>query len=271
MFSRHSTLLAQLTHLASNPEIGKQSLRVFPLEGSANRRFVNVDTTSFDGINRAERLGFVGDKLQLVDVIFTGILPNVVDKLYTDDHKAVLFTIVRHPVDRAVSTFYYLRKAHWESSYSPEWQNMTIMEYTKGYKAIEENWMVRWLSNKPQLHGEQLTEDDLEKAKMVLREQVWVGVIDKMEESMERFGQLFGWNRPPLDQAGNWDACMDRWVRGGGSNKNKHRSFKPDDEEYKALAEINKWDMRLYEYALEIFDSDGKTHFANLKKTGESS
>ena len=60
--------------------------------------------SSYEGIDRAKRLGFAGPNLALANVVFTGLLTTVLDRLYTTDHRALLLTILRHPVDRAVST-----------------------------------------------------------------------------------------------------------------------------------------------------------------------
>lgn len=233
-----------------------------------NHKAINVDLHDPVGVARAERLGFVGDKLSMADVMFAGPLANILGQLFTKTHKAALFTVFRHPVDRAVSTFYYLQKAHWENSYAPEWANMTLLEYVHNYRAIEENWLVRWLSGKPQLFGDPLDYEDLEKAKLVLRDYMWIGLTDHMEESMERFGQLFGWNRMPQDTNNLWQSCVQKLGR-EGSNVNKHKAVNEGEPEYAALAELNKWDMMLYEYAVELFHQDGKDHFRQLSQSTE--
>ena len=224
--------------------------------------------SSYEGIDRAKRLGFAGPNLALANVVFTGLLTTVLDRLYTTDHRALLLTILRHPVDRAVSTYYYLQNADWELSYQPEWKNITLMQYAmRGDRdLIENNWIVRFLVNKPQLHREPLQQDDLLKAKAILREKVWIGLTSEMDETLDRFGTLLGWNRPPL--SGNkWNECLD-WMksRGGGSNRNSHRygKLEPHRAEYKKLAEINHWDMQLYEYAVQLFHQQGQQHFAHL-------
>jgi hypothetical protein len=42
-----------------------------------------------------------------------------------------------------------------------------------------------------------LTRLDLEKAKMIIRDKVWVEFIDSMQESMDKFGRKFVWSELP--------------------------------------------------------------------------
>ena len=53
--------------------------------------------------------------------------------------------VFRHPVDRAVSMFFYIQIADWEPTYNPELAKMTISEYAVSPN-IENNWMVRTLT-----------------------------------------------------------------------------------------------------------------------------
>jgi hypothetical protein len=74
--------------------------------------FINVDTTSLDGLNRANEMGFIGSNL--VDVIFTSLIAQASHALFDANHKGSVFGLFRHPIDRAVSLFYYLQMATWE-------------------------------------------------------------------------------------------------------------------------------------------------------------
>lgn len=88
----------------------------------------------------------------------------------------------RHPIDRAISLFYYLQVADWEPTYDPELKNWSIKEYAQSSR-IENNWLTRQLSN--QLAGE-LAEEDLELAKEVVRQKFLVGLMTEIEPTMDR-------------------------------------------------------------------------------------
>ncbi len=78
-----------------------------------------------------------------------------------------MFTILRDPIDRAVSLFYYLGIADWElSTYDPSLATMSIEMWARSEDRIENNWMTRFLSNNL---ADNLTQHDLDVAKDVLR------------------------------------------------------------------------------------------------------
>jgi len=74
----------------------------FPSE----RRFINVDTSTKDGIARAKRLGLA--ESGLADIIVSPLFPEITD-LMNERNKGRVFTMMRHPIERAASMFYYLQ------------------------------------------------------------------------------------------------------------------------------------------------------------------
>ena len=46
--------------------------------------------------------------------------------------------LFRHPVDRALSMFFYLQTATWERTYGLEWANMKVLEWAKLPNAEED-------------------------------------------------------------------------------------------------------------------------------------
>jgi hypothetical protein len=74
----------------------------FPSE----RRFVNVDTTTPLGIHRAKQLGLA--ESGLADIISSPLFPEIID-IMNEQHRGRMFTVLRHPIDRATSMFYYLQ------------------------------------------------------------------------------------------------------------------------------------------------------------------
>jgi hypothetical protein len=111
------------------------------------------------------------------------------EKLYDSDNQGRFLALFRHPVDRAVSMFYYLQSATWERTYRPEWADMTVLEWAALPNA-EEDYMVHKLVNKS--FGEKVTETDLIIAKELVRQRFVVGLMTEMEESVRRFNIALG-------------------------------------------------------------------------------
>lgn len=100
-----------------------------------------------------------------------------------------------------------------------------------------------------------MNDDSLELAKELLRNHTVIGLLDEMEESIRRFGRVFGW-----DEQANFEPCVGAYTT-HPSNSNKHPPLDPEGEEWQMLAEINNYDMQLYEYAVELFKEQGATFF----------
>ena len=66
--------------------------------------FVNIDSTTVAGIQRAKELGFAD--AQLAQVVVSPFVFETND-LFTQTAKGRLFSVFRHPIDRAISMFYY--------------------------------------------------------------------------------------------------------------------------------------------------------------------
>jgi hypothetical protein len=250
-----SDLLASCLQLTVAAEVGilgghdmDTRLESVDVEGLS---YVNVDTTTIRGIQRAQEMGFAN--AQPASVVITSYLREATTQLFTPDHPATLFTLLRHPVPRAVSMFYYLQEAHWEKdTYHPEWANMTILEYAKSEFA-EHNWMIQFLVGKPYV-----TSDDLEDAKAILSK-MYIGFVTNMENSLQRFGKAFGWSE---FQA--WSNCMEISAT-IGSNQHNHSHVKPNSEEWNALFENNQLDAELFSYAEQLYEEQGKLYFKEVQ------
>lgn len=140
--------------IAAN-EIGKEyvnengPLEVIQLENG--NRVVNVDMSNPVGIDHAEELRF--GKSDLPNVVLTSwfyktaeVFKNVGDTENEEDgnddafRRGRCFTMLRHPIHRAISMFYYLKDATWEHTFSEVYKNMTIEEWAQSQYA-EDNWM----------------------------------------------------------------------------------------------------------------------------------
>jgi len=207
--------------------------------------FVNIDSTTVAGIQRAKSMGFADAHLaQLV------VSPFVFETndLFTQTTKGRLFSVFRHPIERAVSMFYYIRVADWEPSYKPELQDWTLEQYAAS-DIVENNWMTRMLSN--QLGGE-LTEENLNKAMEVVRTKFLVGLMSQIEPTMARVEKFFRMTyhvNPP-----NQEACRERLMSGGAnSNKANKKPVEEGDEAWALLAHQNNFDLPLYKYIEALF------------------
>jgi len=242
--------LTLATEVGGNPDIVKgidsSQLSVFTTDWDVN--MVNVDTTSLDGLDRAKKLGLAQSGLS--DIIFTSYIHQAA-KLFSPHYRGRVFTIMRHPVERAASEFFYLQDASWEGTYSPETKGWTIQQYAASEHA-EHDWVTKQLLGTWQ----DLTENDLEKAKYILETHVLIGLIDRMEESVDRFNRYFGWEESPDKLPCAEDMLGHK--NGTGSNSHAHPKVLPDTPEWEALASINRYDIQLYDFAVALFEEQGK-------------
>jgi len=149
-------------------------------------KLVNVDTTTVEGLERAAQMGFA--QSQLADVVVTPHFYPASMTLFDSDHKARLFTMLRHPIHRALSMYNYLKTADWEPTHDPRMAYMGVEEYAKS-EHVENNWIIRFLTG--EMDGT-INESHLNIAKQMLSDYCLVGLMDEKEESMKRFEAYFG-------------------------------------------------------------------------------
>ena len=224
------------------------------------RKYINVDVTTIEGIQLASQRGFATSTLP--NVMFTPLLLDASTYLLSPQRKGRMFAIFRHPISRVTSIFYYLQSATWEPTYNPAYASMTIDDYASS-PYCESNWMVRSLRNK--MTGP-LTVDDYHIAKVILHQKCIIGLLDYMEESVIRFHSYFKFNTPYEDALN----CAIRNFAikesgGGGGSKGKqnagrtnHPMLDTNSATYKLLEQKNMLDIRLYEYAKELFIEQGE-------------
>lgn len=116
--------------------------------------------------------------------------------------------------------------------------------------------MVRSLVNK--LEGP-LDPDDVKIAKEILHQKCLIGLMDRMEESVLRFHKYFGFdNDPALDCAKKQYTSEEKGSRTEEQNRHFHPQLDPKGGTYELLAKKNSLDIVLYEYAVRLFDEQGK-------------
>jgi len=215
-----------------------EELQVVEIYGD---KYVNVDTTNIPGIARAKALGLAPSGL--ADVVFSQFLHSG-SSMFDREHPGRMFAVFRHPILRAASLFSYLSVATWEKTYHPDFAGMTIEQYASSPMA-EEDWMTRFLVNKPE---GALFQEDVEVAKEILRKKCLIGMLDNMDESISRFTRYFGWVAE--GDASQQNECKRKYFH---ENVHKHNGIKSGTKAWDLLKEKNKKDLQLYHYAEELF------------------
>uniref|UniRef100_A0A7S4IBD3 Sulfotransferase domain-containing protein n=1 Tax=Odontella aurita TaxID=265563 RepID=A0A7S4IBD3_9STRA len=210
---------------------------------SWKHRFVNVDTSTIGGIERAGRMGLA--QSGLAEVVFTPLVNKAVAEIFSPEYKGRLFALFRHPVDRLVSQYYYLQYAGWEKTYDPGIAKMSLGAYARLYG----DRMMQQLLDFPG----PMTERHLERAKEIIRTKCVVGLVDRAEESVRRFVSYFGWETEESDQ------CITRnFAIGRNANAHRHPRVVEGTEEWNDVSKAMPWDIRLYEYVLSVYEEQGK-------------
>lgn len=191
--------------VGADPRFGHDKAKeivVFEPHAGKDWKVVNVDTTIKKGILRAKELGLVQSRT--TDLIFT-MEPNFAGQnLYDEENKGRFLGLFRHPVERALSMFYYLQTATWERTYSPEWADMSVMEWAS-QDHFETDYMVHKLVGKS--FGDEVDETDLIIAKELVRQRFIVGLISEMNESIRRFNIVLGVD----ENSARGHSCMEEY------------------------------------------------------------
>lgn len=239
---------------------------------AGGHKYVNVNTISWKGVDRAASMGLA--ESNLAEVVVTPIIHKVAADVFSPHHRALLFTVFRHPVDRLVSQYYYLQEASWEKTYNPDIAKETLGEYARKY----DNRVLRQLIGKD-IKWTAITQSDLDVAKEVVRTRMLVGLMSDVEGSMRRFIQYFGWEDRDDFNIDEYSKCMeeefpkvdDREGFSGGDgashgnyksgNKHKHPKVEKGSPDWEEVAQVNKWDIELYDYILKVYEEQGRTMF----------
>jgi len=107
------------------------------------RKYINVDTTTKDGIERAKVLALGSSGM--ADVIYSSLLQDV-SSLFTTLNQGRMFVLIRHPIEREMARFRYLRRGQYERTKLTDWQrgklqDMSYAEFARSEFA-RDNWMV---------------------------------------------------------------------------------------------------------------------------------
>jgi len=209
----------------------------------------DLDTTREDGIYRAIDIGMAeNDFADIAVTMFAGLAA----KMFTPEYRGRPFVLFRHPVDRMASLFYYLQIATWERTYSPELADMDIETYFET-RSGNGGYTVSLLLNKKR--GDPITEEDVTLAKQILKDKYLVGLVTKMEESIDRFDNFFGWYENDFRSS-----CIKQYIH-HPVNNNPHKVVKEGSRAWDLAVEKNWPDMELYDYAVQLFEEQGNFIF----------
>ena len=155
-------------------------------------KYVNVDTSTPSGLQRAAKLDLLSQKL--ADVV---TIPSLYDSTILFESEKTpgrMFSIFAHPTAHAVAYFHYIKRATWDVKYNPNVERMNLRQYAQS-KYIENNPIVRLLTKTPGKDANRvLTKDDLEVAKKIVESKCLVGLYRDLEGSLARFDRYFGWS-----------------------------------------------------------------------------
>ena len=179
--------------------------------------------------------------------------------LFTPQRKGQLFILLRHPVQRIVSKYFFMTKAKWENSYREPVASMSFREYTSS-KYCDSNWVTRRLVNKMQ--GE-LNEDDLILAKEILRRKALILLMDDLVESMERLRIYFDWHREVLNDEQVF--CVNKFTQTDPMNVNHEKiHVEPNSLEWNTIRDKNLMDIELMKFAKQLYAEQGEVIQRNL-------
>mmetsp|Transcript_26917 Transcript_26917/g.39000 ORF Transcript_26917/g.39000 Transcript_26917/m.39000 type:complete len:410 (-) Transcript_26917:472-1701(-) len=231
-----------------------EELQIVNIPPTSLQRFVNVDVSTPEGLQRASYLGF--GRANIAEVMFSPYLFKSAAVFEGPTYRGRAFGLFRDPVDREVSRFYYRRGAEHEvanaNTYLPELNFITIAKYSLT-SFWEGNAVVRMLADLKE--NQKPTYEDLELAMEIVRRKILVGLMDHMEESIAIFDQYFGF-QPGLNFDEQWYMdCRTNKAFGGANHNTKKKKVDPESGTYKNLARRNRYDRELYSYVVHLFET----------------
>ena len=246
--------LIQAGRLDSSDDLTKDRISMVFLDG---RKYVNVDTTTSSGIDRAYSLGLVSS--DMADLIYSPLLHEV-SSLFSSKNQARLFVMLRHPVEAQFARFRHLRAN--SSRDTPERQDelmkMSYEDFSNS-EFIDDNWFTRALVHK--IYGETLTPQDMETAKEVLRRKAIIGLYDAPIMSFKKYARYFNWDRVRLGGyfTDETEKCFEN-VLEVVKKKDEVGALNLRDEDsmegsaaWENVMERNRFDYELYMYGQHLY------------------
>mmetsp|Transcript_4774 Transcript_4774/g.7232 ORF Transcript_4774/g.7232 Transcript_4774/m.7232 type:complete len:408 (-) Transcript_4774:59-1282(-) len=203
--------------------------------------YVNCDPSDDHGIQRCRDLNLVPSGM--ADVVVSSRFLHTAS-MFDAEHQARAFTIMRDPIERMISTFYYLHNATWEREYSKEMKNKTLLDYAKSVETPS-NWMVRFLTGR--MTKATMTADDLALAKEILEKKFFVIPTKEMNGGVHK---LIKHMKYKVSDEGR--QCIKEEVDKMTTRLN-HPRVDMSSPAVEMLREKNKLDVELYDHAMKVF------------------
>jgi len=242
-FQSYMSTCSNMVLASNHKKAGDDEIKIHNVGAS---RYVNVDLSTTEGIENAATKGLV--EKGFADVIVSSHVRPTTSTLFDATHKGRLFTALRHPVDRSISEYHYVTTTTDDLDISM----MTLKEYVSS-KYID-NWITRFLVNK---HHVPLVQEDLQLAKEILRRRCLVGLHEKIELSIKLFEQYFGWTGNGESITDAHTVCLKKVIaREHIRAKDEYKdvgNIEMGSAVYDQIVNLNKFDMKLYWYASDLF------------------
>lgn len=212
--------------------------------------YVNVNLGYTTGITNAASLGLASSGL--ADVLVSHHLHYAGKMLFDGEHKGRAFTILRHPIERSLATYHALQL----HSTNPVLKSMTLEEYIDS-EFVESNWLIRFLVNRRQ--DGVLGYEQVAVAKELLRRKFLIGLYDNLEESIARIEAFFAWTVvSPPGRAEGAKLCHDEMINNARQRDKDdfeymNTKLQYGDSNYNKLKELNRYDLEVYWYAVQLF------------------
>lgn len=156
-------------------------------------------------------------------------------------------TMFRDPVERVVSTYYFLRDVITEdNAIFRGGRKMSLREFVEsGVTGEVDNGLVRFVAGaNAHVPRGQVTDADLELAKENLRTRfAAIGFVEDFNESLVLFGRKLGWDRVPLYRKEN-------------ANPGRPSMDKISPSDLEIVENSCRLDMELYQYARQLYEAE---------------
>ena len=199
------------------------------------RRMIPRPTISFSKIHRLKSALKHRHTVRLI----RGHFDLSLGKLLPPDTQ--FFTLLRDPVERAISHFYHYRRQTADPIH-PLAMRSTLTEWVSTCGLVEmDNGQTRRLAGSINLPCGQVTPQMLDHAKANLRKNfAVVGLTERFEESLVLLHRAFNWRLYGFTEQNV-----------GG---NRPRRSEVSDETLKVIEDCNRFDSDLYQFAAELFE-----------------
>jgi hypothetical protein len=218
------------------------------VERHNGQKYINIDVTTRDGLDLAGELGLA--ESAMADVLVSASVVQVAS-IFNPQHQAHMFLLMRHPIQRVLSEFYYVQIAEWEpQSYKPWLKDWTLEQYVVADFYVD-NFVTRQLVGKLSTRAA-LNAKDLDQAKHLIDTKCLIGLTMEYKESLRRFQHYFGWQH-------NQTCVDDVFTHKENANPNPYTSkFPKGSPEHTAIAETNRFDIEVWRHAYQVFQQQGQ-------------